>query len=89
MLLKSAVIIVITWQFFFSQKLQFLSSISGQTHEFIIYAMRQRASEDNFIQFVIVKSKSGHTREKLSKEPNTCFFAWALFCAMKIMRRFS
>ena len=26
---------------------QFLSSISGQTHEFIIYAMRQRARADN------------------------------------------
>ena len=26
---------------------QFLSSISGQTHEFIIYAMRQRAIADN------------------------------------------
>ena len=39
---------MITTQILAHSLANFLSSISGQTHEFIIYATRQRARADNF-----------------------------------------
>ena len=48
----------------------FLSSISVLTHEFIIYAMRQRARAD-IRQFVIVKTNWGQFFIRLS-----CYWQW-------------